>query len=87
MRDSFYILLRYFLRIDNIMARVQDVRIFHQIDKDYMLREFSRREAGLRDQTFAVECLTDAVKLSPLLPLIFSRNQKLTFPTTRPAAD
>lgn len=81
MRDSFYILMRYFLRVDNIMARVQDVRIFHEIGKDHMLREFSRREAGLQDQPFGIDCLTDPVKLSPLLPLIFSKNEKLVFPS------
>jgi type 2A phosphatase activator TIP41 len=82
MRDSFFILMRYFLRVDNIMVRVQDVRIFHQIGKDYMLREFSRREAGLQDHPFSIDCLTDPVKLSPLLPLIFCKNEKLSFPSS-----
>ena len=80
MRDSFYILMRYFLRVDNIVARVQDVRIFHELGKDYLLREYSRREAGLQGQPFAIDCLTDPVRLSPLLPLISSRNHRLTFP-------
>lgn len=80
MKDCFYILMRYFLRVDNIMARVQDVRIFHEFGQEYMLREFSRRESSLQDQPFSISDLTDPVKLSPLLPLIFSQNQRLVFP-------
>ena len=63
------------------MARVQDVRLFHTVGQQFMLREFSRREAGLKDQPFRIDCLTDPVKLSPLLPLIFCKNQKLIFPS------
>lgn len=49
MPNSFFILLRYFLRVDNVMIRVNDTRIYHEFDQNYMLREFTSREAQVKD--------------------------------------
>lgn len=49
MPSSFFILLRYFLRIDNVMLRVNDTRIYHELGKNYLLREFTSREAKVQD--------------------------------------
>jgi type 2A phosphatase activator TIP41 len=81
MKDYFYILMRYFLRIDQILARVQDVRIFHDVHKDFMLRDFTRKEISLKDADLPVEVLNDPVKLSTVLPLVFEQKHKLVFPS------
>lgn len=49
MPSSFFILLRYFLRIDNVMLRINDTRIYHEFGKNYLLREFTSREAKVQD--------------------------------------
>lgn len=49
MPGSFFILLRYFLRIDNVMLRINDTRIYHEFGKNYLLREFTSREAKVED--------------------------------------
>lgn len=49
MPGSFFILLRYFLRIDNVMLRINDTRIYHEFGKNYLLREFTSREAKVQD--------------------------------------
>lgn len=49
MPSSFFILLRYFLRIDNVMLRINDTRIYHELGKNYLLREFTSREAKVQD--------------------------------------
>lgn len=49
MPTSFFILLRYFLRIDNVMLRINDTRIYHELGKNYLLREFTSREAKVQD--------------------------------------
>lgn len=49
MPTSFFILLRYFLRIDNVMLRINDTRIYHEFGKNYLLREFTSREAKVQD--------------------------------------
>lgn len=49
MPTSFFILLRYFLRIDNVMLRVNDTRIYHEFGDNYLLREFTSKEAKVQD--------------------------------------
>ncbi|GAV08941.1 hypothetical protein RvY_18559 [Ramazzottius varieornatus] len=42
-----FILLRFYLRVDHVMVRIQDTRLFLEKDKPYMLREFSVRESSI----------------------------------------
>jgi hypothetical protein len=45
MPNSFFILLRYFLRIDGVMLRLNDTRYYHEFDTDFILREYTSKEA------------------------------------------
>jgi len=80
MKGYFFILLRYFLRVDHILARVQDVRIFHDFNTDYLLQEVSRREMSLKNTDIPADVLSDPVKLTQRLTLVFQENHKLVFP-------
>ena len=44
MADCFYILLRYFLRVDGVKVRIIDTRIFHDYKTNEILREFTLKE-------------------------------------------
>ncbi|KYQ90965.1 hypothetical protein DLAC_07849 [Tieghemostelium lacteum] len=46
MNDSFFLLLRYYLRVDDVIVRAYDTRIYHEFDKSYLLREFSVKETN-----------------------------------------
>lgn len=45
MPSGFFILLRYFLRIDNVMIRINDTRFHYEIENDYILKEYTSKEA------------------------------------------
>lgn len=45
MPSGFYILLRYFLRVDNVMIRMNDTRYYWETSKDYIIKEYTSREA------------------------------------------
>lgn len=45
MPSGFYILLRFFLRVDNVMIRMNDTRFHYETGKDYILKEYTSREA------------------------------------------
>ena len=47
MSDSFFVLLRYFLRIDNVFVRFYDTRMYHEFGKSYILRERTTHEAPI----------------------------------------
>ena len=44
MPSSFFILLRFFLRVDDVLIRINDSRIFHEAGTDYILHEYSSKE-------------------------------------------
>lgn len=49
MGDSFFILLRYFLRVDNVFVRFYDTRMYHEFSTSYIIRERTKREASIHD--------------------------------------
>lgn len=49
MQDCFYVLIRYYLRVDEVLVRIYDTRIFHSYDKNYIQREFQYKEATYED--------------------------------------
>eukprot|EP00052_Salpingoeca_macrocollata_P025669 m.233938 g.233938 ORF g.233938 m.233938 type:complete len:286 (-) comp22464_c1_seq3:38-895(-) len=44
MPSCFFILQRLFVRVDRVLVRVHDTRVYHRFGSDHILREFSRRE-------------------------------------------
>ncbi|XP_014209210.1 TIP41-like protein [Copidosoma floridanum] len=78
MPGTFYILLRYFLRIDNVMLRVNETRIYHDLRKSYLLREFTSREAKVQQLKHIHPAIfTLENEIAPLLPLVRSYYHKL----------
>jgi len=51
MPGSFFVLLRFFLRVDDVIARIIDSRFFHEFGKNYMIHEQSVREATFEELT------------------------------------
>lgn len=45
MPSGFFILLRYFLRIDNVLVRINDTRFHYEIENPYILKEYTSKEA------------------------------------------
>lgn len=43
--NFFFVLARFFLRIDGVMVRVIDTRYYHEFGSPYLVRERSRRES------------------------------------------
>ena len=44
MKDCFFGLLRNYLRVDNVICRIIDTRIFHSFGDNYILRDFQVKE-------------------------------------------
>nr|ODO04454.1 hypothetical protein L204_00814 [Cryptococcus depauperatus CBS 7855] len=63
MPHSFFILARLFVRVDNVLFRIHDTRIYHSFDSDEVIREASGMEAEYDQVRQFLETPTD---LSPL---------------------
>lgn len=48
MPSGFFILLRFFLRVDDVLIRINDTRFHYEIDNDYILKEYTSKEATVQ---------------------------------------
>ncbi|WAR07021.1 TIPRL-like protein [Mya arenaria] len=82
MPSSFFILLRQFMRVDNVIVRVLDTRLYLEAEQNYMLREHSCREKNIQDLKVPAHVITDPNELAQILPVSKEMNEKLVFPST-----
>uniref|UniRef100_A0A0N5CHQ0 TIP41-like protein n=1 Tax=Strongyloides papillosus TaxID=174720 RepID=A0A0N5CHQ0_STREA len=71
MEECFLVLQRFFLRVDDVIVRVIDTRLYHDVQNPYLLREWTFREQHVRDMS--EECLENIKNedyLAVNLPLI-----------------
>ncbi|CAG4941045.1 unnamed protein product [Colias eurytheme] len=74
MPSYWYVLLRYFLRVDDVLVRSHETRMFHLLNTDYVLREFTAKEARAQDLNIPTVCMKEADDVIPHLPV----KQKVT---------
>ncbi|KAL5010664.1 hypothetical protein ScPMuIL_012969 [Solemya velum] len=80
MPTSFFILLRFFMRVDNVIVRICDTRIYQEAGKDFLLREFSRKDDEVKDIKAPSHAFTDANEISTYLTERESLFEKIEFP-------
>ncbi|RCN28930.1 hypothetical protein ANCCAN_25317 [Ancylostoma caninum] len=91
MPDFFFVLMRFYLRIDRVLVRsrkkgtfkisffsVCDTRLLGDNGKDYMIREWSLREAKVADlEHLPPEVLLDGNQVWESLPIVEVKNEKV----------
>jgi type 2A phosphatase activator TIP41 len=82
MPTGFYILQRYFLRVDDVVIRLYETRIYHDVQTDFLLREYSEKESLVKDIKCNPRLLTDPNALSGHLSLKCLTVDRLNFPNT-----
>lgn len=80
MPSSFFVLLRFFLRVDNVLVRVNDTRLYHEAGMNFLLREYSSKEKMVRELPIIMQ--KDENSVSEFLDLKIERNTKLEFEET-----
>ncbi|XP_075044948.1 TIP41-like protein [Mixophyes fleayi] len=82
MPSSFFLLLRFFLRVDGVLIRMNDTRLYHESDKMFMLREYTSRESKISNLSHVPPPLyTEPNEISQYLPVTETIYEKLEFPT------
>ena len=85
MKDSFFGLLRDYTRIDNVIVRVIDTRIYHSFGENFILRDFQVRECSykhLKEKGFDVNsewslALNQSDLVYKHLDLVFQTRDKI----------
>lgn len=88
MPNAWFILVRYYLRVDNVVVRIFDTRMYHEFGTNFILREFKHQESDyekLRQTGFNATSsewmlsTTQADEVSRHLPVVLQVNEKLIF--------
>ena len=80
MPSGFFILLRFFMRVDGVLIRCFDTRYHYEIENDYILREYLERESPM---SATLQSISDVnaiiaqlkVNVHQLEKLFFSKNK------------
>ncbi|XP_043928282.1 TIP41-like protein [Protopterus annectens] len=81
MPSCFFLLLRFFLRVDGVLIKMNDTRLYHEANTDYLLREYSSRGSKISDLKHVPPPLyTDPNEIAQYLPLKQTMYEKLEFP-------
>ncbi|ESO84906.1 hypothetical protein LOTGIDRAFT_131242 [Lottia gigantea] len=80
MPSSFFILLRFYMRVDDVIVRVNDTRLYYERDSNYILREYSSRDDQIKDLKIPIQILTDMNQVGPRLTIRQEKYDKLVFP-------
>lgn len=85
MPTSFFLLLRFFLRVDGVLIRINDTRLYHEAGKNYMLREFSTRESKIAElKNVPAALYTDPNEIAQHLTLKLMECERLELPVMQP---
>uniref|UniRef100_A0A1B0EWZ3 TIP41-like protein n=1 Tax=Phlebotomus papatasi TaxID=29031 RepID=A0A1B0EWZ3_PHLPP len=80
MPSGFFILLRYFLRVDNVMVKIVDTRFHLEAGLKYILKEFTFREAKVDElKHLPPSLLINPSELEKHVPMKTQTREKLTF--------
>lgn len=87
MEDCYFILVRYYLRVDGVRVRMFDTRIYHEFGTNYLVREFKHLESDfemLRAQGFGCgsEWMLSPMQADEVAPCLKERarsNSKVSF--------
>uniref|UniRef100_A0A158R610 TIP41-like protein n=1 Tax=Syphacia muris TaxID=451379 RepID=A0A158R610_9BILA len=84
MPNFFFLLARFYLRVDEVIVRICDTRVFGERGSHYILREWTERESmytNLESQVMALENVLDPNVVWQYLPVVKLHSTKLLLPT------
>nr|CAG4640941.1 EOG090X07SL [Eulimnadia texana] len=79
MPSGFFILHRLYLRVDDVIIRINDTRLHFEVGKNYILREYSSRESKAKDLKVPRVFWGDPNEIWHHLPLKNAVYEKLEF--------
>ncbi|KAB0799154.1 hypothetical protein PPYR_07034 [Photinus pyralis] len=79
MPSSFFVLLRFFLRVDGVLVRINDTRYYHDFSTPYILREFTCRESPVQQLNVPLQMFGDPNSIGPHLPVCKGTYEKLSW--------
>ena len=80
MPSGFYVLLRFFLRVDDVIIRMIETRFHYETGNDYILKEYTSREAEYSKMKHIPTALfINPNEIAERLPITVKTNEILKF--------
>lgn len=80
MPSGFYVLLRFFLRVDDVIIRMNETRFHYETGNDYILKEYTSRESEYSKMKHIPPALfTNPNEIAERLPINEKTNEILKF--------
>jgi len=79
MPTYFFVLMRFYLRVDNVLVRINDTRLFHEAGSNYVLREYTTRESKVESLNVPSSVLIEPGEVVDHLTVQAERREKLVF--------
>lgn len=80
MPSGFFILLRFYLRVDKTLIRVHDTRLRYEEGEKFILREYSERQQKVEELRVGREVWTDQNAIVDHLPITLTQTDQLLLP-------
>lgn len=76
----FFALVRFFLRVDGVLIRIFDTRLYHEFGSDWIIREIKHREDSIEHIIRAnpgkdIMCASDPAEWAESVKLVYENNQ------------
>lgn len=59
MPTGLFVLMRFFLRVDGVLVRINDTRVYHEFGTSFMIREYTGREGDLKEMKVIISFLLE----------------------------
>jgi len=79
MPTSFYILQRFFLRVDDVLIRIYDTRLYHEAHTSYFIREYTEKENLVKDLKCSPRFFIEPNEVAPYMSTKTFLNEKIDF--------
>jgi type 2A phosphatase activator TIP41 len=82
MPSGFFILLRFFMRVDGVLIRCFDTRYHYEVGNSYILREYIERESPISSLQSELQSSSDINSVIAQLKVNLHHLEKLFFKTS-----
>ncbi|XP_074660671.1 TIP41-like protein [Tubulanus polymorphus] len=80
MPSGFFVLQRFYMRVDDVIIRVNDTRVYHEFGNTFCLREYASRESTFAELMVPPHLYTDPNEISAYLKLKHERIERMDLP-------
>lgn len=81
MPTGLFVLMRFFLRVDGVLVRINDTRVYHEFGTSHMIREFTSREGDLKEMKIPTALMVDPNQFYESVPIKTTSCEMLKLPS------